>query len=351
MKDRDAIEARREAVPEAAPAPGPYDAALRHASAIGNQAFAALMRSQARVAREEADPFTDDPLADDFGDSSIRVKPGPVRTTLIRPQKLLTKDGNSFSQVNADPGAWAQGFLSYYVFRPEYGLTGGTPRYWLNDAVRDLTWILDRMVELAPLDNVTLTREQALAVATAAMPPGPAGPSATRTALYLSYSLVEAVHADPKTPTKPGTADPVGEQLALQYTLEVHPENKSGVEVSWVAQLGWAKDAGGERKLKVQQILSGPQAAYVFAFLDGALQITPMVQALAGVVRGEGTKDGIVKLRPATQVGGGGQIAYAVGDTGGHLQIGGQAAASWTDPQDAKSTFDYGAQIFLQWKF
>src|ERR1700722_20002143 len=40
--------------------------------------------------------FSDDPLsAGGFGpgDSTIRVRPGPVRTTLIRPQRIMAKDG------------------------------------------------------------------------------------------------------------------------------------------------------------------------------------------------------------------------------------------------------------------
>jgi hypothetical protein len=47
----------------------------------------------------------------------------------------------------------------------------------------------------------------------------------------------------------------------------------------------------------------------------------------------------------------GGQITHTFPNTGDHLQIGGQAAASWTDPHDTNSTIDYGAQLFLQWKF
>ena len=58
---------------------------------LGNRA------TQALIAREEDAPyeFSDDPLAADWTpDNSIRVKPGPVRATLIRPKAPpLTKKG------------------------------------------------------------------------------------------------------------------------------------------------------------------------------------------------------------------------------------------------------------------
>ena len=339
----------REAGERLAVLPDRHANAVRLAGALGNQAFGRLLRASATLARADDGAFTDDPrTADVSGGDTVSDKPGPVRSTLVT--RLQTREGYTF-KGSPDPGAWAQGFLSFFGFRPERGMTGGRPRYWFNDAVRDLTFILDKMVEQATLDNADLSREKALAVATSLLPPGPPGPSPTRTALYVSFSISEAVHAPPGKPGSTGTPDPVGEQVGIQYTLELHPENKSGVEVSWVAQMGWAKDAGGESKLKVQNLLSGVQAAYVFAFLEGSLQVTPIANALAGYVRGEGKKDQIMRLMPATQVGGGAQIAYVVPGTGGHLQIGGQAAASWTDPSDANSTIDYGGQIFLQWKF
>jgi hypothetical protein len=97
--------------------------------------------------------------------------------------------------------------------------------------------------------------------------------------------------------------------------------------------------------------MTGPQAAYVFAFLNGSLQLAPLVQLLGGYMRGERVADRVMRLQPTAQVGAGGQFAYVIPGTNEHLQIGGQAAASFTDPIGGTSTVDYGYQLFLQWKF
>ena len=332
---------------------------------IGNRAVGRVLaaggdalRSRRRIARVEADPFADDPRGDVQDDGSIGVKPGPMRTTLLATERLKRKrDGSTFMVKNTraigwDPGLWAQNFLSFFNFHLGFTYdTGSEKGYFFNEGLHTLTWILDAMMQEAAFDQVALTRELALAEVTVRLPTSPPGPGPTRTQVYLSFSVTEVVHANPKTPLKTGTPDPVGEQLGIQYTLELHPENKSGRELSWVTQLGWSKDPDRQGELEVQQILTGPQAAYVWAFLDGSLQVTVIAQALTGFLRGEGRKDRIVKLHPATQVGAGGQLVWVVPNTGEHLQVGGQAAASWSDPDDVDSTIDYGTQIFLQWKF
>ncbi len=61
-----------------------------------NRAMGALAASSNPFAREEDGgyEFSDDPLAADWTpDNSIRVKPGPVRATLIRPGPPRTKKG------------------------------------------------------------------------------------------------------------------------------------------------------------------------------------------------------------------------------------------------------------------
>ena len=224
--------------PGRAAAPGPLTSLQGVASAIGNRAFSELVarRTLARETDDGSYEFSDDPLAADGypGDSSIRVKPGPTRATLIRPPRLKDKEGYTFSSRGSDPGAWTQSFLQFFGFRPEFGLSGGT-KFWFNNRNVDFNHVIDTVVEQAWLDGVTVTREKAREVAVALLPPGSPGPTKSRLALYLTFSFTRTAHLDPDS-GRQSKPDYPGAQLALQGTWELHPENKSGPELSWVGQ-------------------------------------------------------------------------------------------------------------------
>jgi hypothetical protein len=182
------------------------------------------------------------------------------------------------------------------------------------------------------------------------MPTGGAGATKSQVAIYMAISFTRTTHFTPST-GQSSAPDPPGVQGAIQATWELHPDGKPGAEVTWVGQVAVGQDPGSPDKgFKVQSLLSGPQAAYVIPFLNGTLQLAPVIQMLAGVQRVQ-HEDRIYRLVPTTQVGAGGQAVYTIPGTNGHLQLGGQAAAAITDPARADLTVDYGYQVFLQWKF
>jgi hypothetical protein len=173
----------------------------------------------------------------------------------------------------------------------------------------------------------------------------PAPSSTSRVAMYLQFSIVDTKHTGgPGGPT----SDKVGGQATYLVTLELHPKDKSGLEVSWGFQVTGFPDHG-DPKWRVQNIVSGPQVSWVFSFLEGSLQFGPIAQGLVGVSRAP-VKDRMI-LTPTGQVALGGQIQYAIPGFNGHLLIGGQFASSFTDPQGSNATGDLAAQISLIIKF
>ena len=121
-----------------------------------------------------------------------------------------------------------------------------------------------------------------------------------RTSFIVSYTLIPITkHWDLKT--KEETKDPVGHQIAYQVTLELHPEDKSGLELSWSFQVTAFNDPSGrESRLELQSEFTGWQAAWVFSFLKGALQFSALAQILVGQSRVE-TKDGVFKMVPTSR--------------------------------------------------
>jgi Domain of unknown function (DUF4157) len=307
--------------------------------------------------------FDDDPLsAGGFSDKdpSIRVKPGPVRTTFIRPRvaPMTTEDGTPFPGRQPDDGAWIQSFLTFFRLgnAPSLG-SGEGYAFWGAKApqrVLTMTEVVNTVIEQGALDGHQLSRSAVLAAVAVRLPaPRAPEPSTSRVSFYLTFSVVRTGHVDVKTgPVRP---DSLGGQAAAQMTWEIHKENESGPEFSWVGQLAAFRDSTGPGEsyrgpFQLQSAYTGVQAAWVFAFLKGSLQIGPIAQALRGLSRSQ-QADGIVRFVPTSQIGGGGQIVYVIPKTGEHLQIGGQAAAAFTAPAGAHATFDFAPSIFLQWKF
>jgi hypothetical protein len=338
---------------------------LAHELAHVVQQRGAASTGAAFIRREPAPDttFDDDPLAaGGFSDkdASIRVKPGPVRTTLIRPRvaPMTAEDGSPFPGRQPDDGAWIQEFLMFFRLgkAPSLGSDEGYA-FWGAKApqrVLTLTEVVDTVIGQGALDGHQLDRSAVLSAVAVRLPaPPPPGPSTSRVSFYLTFSIVRTGHIDAKSgPVRP---DSVGGQAAAQITWEIHKENQSGPEFSWVGQLAAFRDSSGpggsySGPFQLQSAYTGVQAAWVFAFLKGSLQIGPIAQALRGLSRAE-QADGIVRFVPTSQVGGGAQIVYVIPKTGEHLQIGGQAAAAFTAPSGAHSTFDFAPSIFLQWKF
>jgi len=249
----------------------------------------------------------------------------------------LMKDDSS-----ADPD-WIRKFLASFNFGPDPKGDGSMSTCLFDGGKSSVVEALDTVVEQATVAGRLVSLDDVQAVA---MPllfagaPRQDGDFSKRVSWYVSYAFVPfAQHVDVATGAK--TNDPPGNQVAGQVTLELHPDNGSGLELSWVAQV-----ATVGKEIKVTSIMSGPQAAWVFAFLDGALQLSPILQVLQGV-----SQPSPMKWVPTGQVSMGGQVIYVVSGTGQHLQVGGQLAAGYTLASGSNATQDTSGQIILQWKF
>ncbi len=336
---------------------------LAHELAHVAQQAAAPAHGSSFVQRQKAPEtdFEDDPLSKEgFDDKdSIRVRPGPVRTTLIRPhaEPMKDVDGKTFSGEQPDDGAWIQEFLMFFNLGTTASLGTGERYAFLRELPPQrsmtLSQVVDRVAEQGALDGHTLERSAVIGGIIARLPAPP--PSATgQVSIYLTYSIVRTGHIDVAT-GKATRPDAPGMQLGLQITWELHKQNQSGAELSWVTQATMFRDAAGAgeqyQNAQIQNISSGFQAAWVFSFLNGSLQLAPIAQALTGFSRSQQTADGAIRMVPSAQLSTGGQIVYVIPGTRQHLQIGGQAAAAFTSPLGAHSTVDIAPSVFLQWKF
>lgn len=326
------------------------------------------------VQRQPADSadrqFSDDPLgAVDSNGSSIRAKPGPVRTTLIRP-RMKTIDGYTYDdprlphsgRTQVDPGAWIQGLITFFDLSPAVDPFGssvapGSKFLFRHASIQRFMTraeVVDAVVAEGAAEGRTIDPSAVESAITARVGPQQTPePSTSRVSYYLSVSAVRSGHYDPSA-GKWLQPDAPGVQAAVQITWELHKENESGPEFSWTAQATTFEDPnvpGSTRHWQLQSGYTGFQAAWVFAFLKGSLQIEPIAQLLGGVQRGQQTGSKSFSLLPTIQPGLGAQIMYTIPGTKEKLQIGGQVAGAYTAPRDAPATIDPSGNIFLQWKF
>jgi Domain of unknown function (DUF4157) len=327
-----------------------------------------VQRQPAGRAEQE---FGEDPLdAVDDGGSSIRVKPGPVRTTLIR-ARLTDVDGYTYDdprlphsgRTQVDPGAWIQGLIEFFDLEPTMDPFGNVnapgSKYLFRHAStqRFMTRaeVVDAIVAEGAAEGKTIDPGAVEGAVTARIGPERAPePSTSRVSYYLSVSGIRTGHYDPSTGKSP-KPDAPGVQTAIQVTWELHKENESGPELTWTAQVTTFEDPanvpGSTNKWQLQSVYTGVQAAWVFSFLKGSLQVGPIAQLLEGFQRGQQTGSTRFSLLPTSQAGLGGQILYAIPGTDQKLQIGGQLTGAYTAPRGADATIDYAGSAILQWKF
>ena len=180
------------------------------------------------------------------------------------------------------------------------------------------------------------------------IPPGrgggdPGGPPG----LQLAWNFVPVTcHVDTSTGQK--SQDGPQYQAQLQYTIQLHPQGKRGVEISGTANVTF--DA------KTRKVLNGgggTQLAWVESFFNGKVQLQAMVSALIGAALGGQAGGDSTQLAPTRmiQIATGVQVMYAVPDFGGHLQVGFQVAPSVTLQGAAAPTIDFGpaAIVQVQW--
>jgi hypothetical protein len=320
--------------------------------------------------------FEDDPLSDaGFGpnDQTIRVRPGPVRTTLIRPTRprMTDIDGYVYNDPRLkhldqkyDPGAWVQSFLGFFNLSPALDplstdLVSGQKYLFRRASIlrfMTLAEVINVIVSEGAADGQTIDPNVAESAVAARLGTNvEPEPSDSRLSFSLSVSAVRTGHFVTKTGQFAEPDNP-GAQEAFQITWELHKENASGPEFSWiVAQATQFQDPanipGSKNRWEFQSGYTGFQAAWVFSFLKGSLQIGPIIQGLAGLQRGQQTASSKLTLLPTGQVAAGDQIIYAIPGTDQKLQIGGQFAAAYTAPSGAPTTIDFSESVIIQWKF
>jgi ABC-type arginine/histidine transport system permease subunit len=98
----------------------------------------------------------------------------------------------------------------------------------------------------------------------------------------------------------------------------------------------------------LQNIQTGPQAQWVWPFLDGALQLQVLASALAGGANTGNDVIGAVPLVPTVQLSAGGQVTYAIPGTGKHVLIGFQLAGQLTGTAGQGTTGALVPQGFVQ---
>ena len=153
-------------------------------------AIAALQRSignaaTCRLLRAADDAFDDDPLAATDDGGSIRIKPGPVRTTLIESNRLRGRDGDRFDlDDHREPGAWIEAFLRWAGFDWVLSPTSDAIKYVLrhiDDKFYDLPAIVQLVVYQGALAGQTLDPGHVEAVAASIARPIAPSASASRT--------------------------------------------------------------------------------------------------------------------------------------------------------------------------
>jgi Domain of unknown function (DUF4157) len=331
------------------------------------------LQRQTAKGGDDGDDFSDDPLtADGFGpaDQTVRVRPGPVRTTIVR-SRLTDIDGYTYDdprlrhsgRQQVEPGAWIQDLLSFFILDLVIDPGAHPPvpgsKYLFRRAreQRFMTraQVIDAVVAEGAAEGRVIDPAAVDGAITARLGPERAPePSTSRVSYSLSVSGVKTGHIDPKT-GRGLRADEPGGQLAVQVTWELHEEDKSGPELSWTGQVTGFQDPanvpGSTSAWQVQNVATGPQAAWAFSFLKGSLQVEPILQFLAGFQRGQQTGSTRFQLLPTSQVSAGGQLLLTVPGTSKKLQVGAQATGAYTAPGGAPPTVDYSGTIILQWKF
>jgi hypothetical protein len=253
--------------------------------------------------------------------------------------------GAGYDNPSASDDDWIKGFLAFVHAGPD-PLGDGTGKTCSFDgASMPIQRAIDAVVEQAGLAGRMIEAGQVAApLAKLAAQPAKAAPGTIPAPQYsVSYAFPLTGHVDVKTGEK--SKDELRSQASYTGTIALHPDDKAGPELSWTVQV-----AATNKTWAVQQILSGPQAAWAWPFLNGALQIQLIANALWGLANSEKEATGKVAMVPSTQVGVSGQVTYAI--LGNTVLVGFQMGPSATMNQGANPTADLAAQAFIQiqWK-
>ncbi|HTV16800.1 MAG TPA: DUF4157 domain-containing protein [Acidobacteriaceae bacterium] len=160
--------------------------------------------------------------------------------------------------------------------------------------------------------------------------------------------------------------DPPTWQVTGQVTVPLHPEGKSGFEISAQGSVSFVMTQDGriidgtlqlsDPSATVTNVQGALQLAWVKPFLEGAMQFQAFAQAVGGASWVEdrvNVTTGAVTLKPAGMVQGvtGMQLVFVVPDTGGHVQLFIQLQTSVTGTSGQPSTLDLQGSGGVQIQF
>jgi Domain of unknown function (DUF4157) len=160
--------------------------------------------------------------------------------------------------------------------------------------------------------------------------------------------------------------DPPTWQVTGQITVPLHPEGKSGFEVSAQGSVSFVMTQDGrivngtlqlsDPSATVTNVQGALQLAWVKPFLEGAMQFQAFAQVVGGanwVEDSVNVTSGTVTLKPAGMVQGvtGMQLVFVVPNTGGHVQLFIQLQTSVTGTSGQPSTLDLQGSGGVQIQF
>ena len=160
--------------------------------------------------------------------------------------------------------------------------------------------------------------------------------------------------------------DPPTWQVTGQITVPLHPEGKSGFEISTQGSVSFVMTQDGrivdgtlklsDPKATVTNVQGALQLAWVKPFLEGALQYQAFAQVVGGaswVEDSVNVTSGSVTLKPAGMVQGvtGMQLVFVVPDTSQHVQLFIQLQTSVTGTSGQPTTLDLQGSGGVQIQF
>jgi hypothetical protein len=253
----------------------------------------------------------------------------------------MTHGGTGYQNDTGDDAAWIAGFLQFVHAAPDPSGDGSgrtctfdgvqMPFQRAVDNVVQQGALAGRMLEAGAVGN-QLTK---LVVQPRSRKPGES-PAPQYSIQYVFVPTGAHV-----TPQGKGSLDSSQSQTSYTGTIALHPDGTSGPEIAWTVQV-----AVNARSIVLQNILQGPQAQWVWPFLDGALQVQVIAQALRGLANTGSDATGKVTMAAMTQIGVAGQVTYAI--LGKSVLIGFQLAATGTATDGQATTADLVPQAFVQ---
>jgi hypothetical protein len=255
--------------------------------------------------------------------------------------KPIVHGDQAYKNDASDDKAWLDGFLKFVNARPDSGDDGSGKTCIFDGIPLPFQRAVDETLEQAGLAGRMLDDgDVANALAKLVVQPRPAKPGERPAPQYsIQYAFVPT-GAHLSTQGK-GTLDPPQSQVSYTGTIALHPDGASGPEIAWTVQV-----AATAKTFVVQNILQGPQAQWVWPFLNNTLQVQVIAQALRGMANGGTDAKGAVAMVPMTQIGIAGQVTYAI--FGKSVLIGFQLSATGTATDGQAPTADLVPQGFIQ---